>query len=207
MTPTDDAADEEERQRSNNGTSAGSGGLFKLFALLILLATAALLLFGTTSLPDDAVPAPGSFLRRRMQDRFQMLSERLREATTRRRRLRDERDRREVARAAHEKQERQQRRLDERVEWNATSREWEQVAANQTVPHANATATPKGRTEPAGTPAGSPPPPRPRLRRVPVTISLPSPPAPLGPPVLLRFGLEAACLHYQEPLELLARAA
>ncbi|KOO28336.1 hypothetical protein Ctob_004660 [Chrysochromulina tobinii] len=35
---------------------------------------------------------------------------------------------------------------------------------------------------------------------------LASPPPPHGPPMLLRNGLEAACLRFQEPLELLARA-
>ena len=189
---------------------AGQSALFTLFTFLIIFATSLLLLFGATSLPTDvSLPtSSASFLRRRVSDRFHMLGDRLRDAAVRRKRLHEERERLDTARLDHERREHQQRRLEERVEWNASSRAWEHIiVTNQTATRSSSKAVNQTNASSVALHAATPPPRlHPKLRRVPVTFTLPSPPPPLGPPVLLRFGLESSCLHYQEPLELLARA-
>ena len=198
-----------------------------LFTTSIFSICIVLLILSRHTLPEEeeaAVGAPGKFLSSRLHSRFHVLRERLRTLASRRRRLGEDRERR----AEHDREEKHQRELDEHVVWNASARSWEhesehghsmvasQGASDNAASGGSAASSPLATSDPISDPlaasgstsnAGGWS--AARLRHVPVHASalvLPSPPPPLGPPVLLRYGSEASCLHFQEPLEALARA-
>ena len=176
-----------------------------------------LMAVGSLSLPDDAPIS--AVLDARLRSRWRQLRERMQAVSARRHRLQAEREREQHALAEHDAKERLERRLNERVEWNASSGTW--VHVGDAREHANttdhngtaasdaaamgATALAQAADAALATAAAR----RAVLLRKKgaASISLPSPPPPLGPAVLLRAGQEGGCLHFTEPLELLARAS
>ena len=160
-----------------------------------------------SSSDDETLKDGGKYLAARFagfQDRFHRLQERSRTIFLRRQRLNAERERREKQDALEKEEQ------EEQAVWNTSLHVYEyEKSTKGDLSRAAAVAVPElgglggG---PGGSPGGSPLPSR--LHRVPVHATmriLASPPPPLGPPMLLRNGLEAACLCFQEPLELLSR--
>ena len=160
-----------------------------------------------SSSDDETLKDGGKYLAARFagfQDRFHRLQERSRTIFLRRQRLNAERERREKQDALEKEEQ------EEQAVWNTSLHVYEyEKSTKGDLSRAAAVAVPEsgglgGGT--GGSPGGSPLPSR--LHRVPVHATmriLASPPPPLGPPMLLRNGLEAACLCFQEPLELLSR--
>ena len=179
-----------------------------------------------SSSDDETLKDGGKYLAARFagfQDRFHRLQERSRTIFLRRQRLNAERERREKQDALEKEEQ------EEQAVWNTSLHVYEYEkstkgdlsrAAAVAVPESGGLGGGPGGSAaavavpelgglgggPGGSPGGSPLPSR--LHRVPVHATmriLASPPPPLGPPMLLRNGLEAACLCFQEPLELLSR--
>jgi hypothetical protein len=181
-----------------------------------------------SSSDDETFKDGGKYLAARfagLQDRFHRLQERSRTILLRRQRLNAERERREKQDALEQEEQ------EEQAVWNTSLHVYEyekmpkgnlsRAAAGAALESGGLGGGPGGSSGgdpgggpggdpgggPGGGPGGSPLPSR--LHRVPVLATLrilASPPPPHGPPMLLRNGLEAACLRFQEPLELLARA-
>jgi hypothetical protein len=176
--------------------------LFAVFSLLLAGAALALLVVGTLSLPDDTLPAASNFIDARLRSRWRQLNERLHAVSTRRYRLRAEKERTEKAHADHERHERLERRLNERVEWNASSATWVNVgdvrvnaSTNDSSVEAATAAAAAALAHEAATALSSAAAKRAALLRSrsgAAAVGLPSPPPPLGPAVLLRAGQEGA---------------
>lgn len=162
-----------------------------VFCILLLISIDAGL-----SMPPEEV-STSKFLRARLHDRFHVMRDRLNSLATRQRRLHEDRERR----VEHAKLEELQHELDAQVAWNKSTHTWEHPMAHNVAANVALVLTPEHN---ASTGLQE----QPGIDRVQLAPSpVPPPPSPLlAESVLLRFGLEGGCLHYQEPLELLARA-
>ena len=196
---------------SSRATAAAANSTsFRLFVVLVPGVALVLLLVGALALPEEARPAPGSYLHARLKTRWQGLHARLRSVTSRRRRLREEAERAAAAKANHEKEEAAEKARTERVIFNASSRTWEQASVNASSGGSGAATNDSTRLAPDGSAAAAASRVHPllaRARAAAAVVTLHSPPPPLGPAMLLRYGREGGCLHWQDSLELLARGS
>ena len=188
------------------------GRTARAFLAVLLAVCLMLLVISHLSIPDDStrLEATSKYLPARLRDRFHRLKDAIHMLASRRQRLTKARERR----AQHARAEQRQHEFDRHVAWNTESQSWESQSLDGGVEVENDGRASNESLE-VGLQASNHTPPQvsatQRQRVVamlapPAHMGLLSPPPPMSPPLLLRFGLEASCLHFQEPLEALARA-